>query len=114
MFWIFFAVWMAVGIIYHICSAIEKTEESSKSKRKKTVFGMGMAGTIGFVVVMIFGIILFLWLLGWIWYFFCSGFLLFEDLPFWDKVIYGLITLLPLGCILGLIGIAFGWDPWKK
>ena len=52
----------------------------------------------------------FLYILGCIWYFFCGGFLVFEDQPFWDKVLCGLVSLIPFGFVLGLINIILRRD----
>lgn len=86
----------------------KEIEEYRKSYRNISV-AVDIMMWIGIASVGIF----ILYGLGWIWYFFCSGFLVFEDQPFWDKVICGLLSLIPLGFLIGIIMIICGWDPDK-
>lgn len=74
-------------------------------KRVDTIFNIMLI--IGIAALAIF----VLYILGCIWYFFCGGFLIFEDQPFLDKVICGLISLLPFGMFLGFVAILGGWNP---
>lgn len=77
------------------------------------VIAICFASAIGIGVVI--GI---LWVLGWIWYYFCGGFLVIDDFgpfageaTFWERVVYGLLSLLPLGFIIGFIAVLGGWNP---
>ena len=107
--WIMFFIWIFLGIVLNICLRMEK--ETPKSQKwcgmLPVTWVFLITGIAGLAILLLYG-------LGWIWYYFCSGFLIFEDQPFWDKIICGLISLFPLSCVLGLIAIAFGWDPWKR
>jgi hypothetical protein len=106
--WIIFAIWIILGIAINICIAIEKSSEG-KGKERATKIGMLLmrVGIIGLSIILLCG-------LGWMWYYFCCGFLVFEDpSPIW-KIIWGLTSLIPLGFILGLIAIFFGWNPFKR
>ena len=105
--WIIFAAYLICGILYHIFNQVEKSapEGSIEKKIAKIVmyFIMGLIG-LGFLVLVLYAI-------GWIWYFFCGGFLVFEDQPFWDKVVCGLMSLVFLGFLFGFVMVCFGWDP---
>lgn len=104
--WIIFAVWMILGIVINIFISIEKNAQSKKEKRQaKRVWSVCM-----WILIVLIGLGL-LYLLGWIWYYFCCGFLVFEEPSFIWKIIWGLFSLVPLGFIIGLIAICFGWDP---
>lgn len=85
---------------------IEKLRKWCK-RASLIVDGMMWIGIISLAIFLLYG-------LGWVWYYFCSGFLIFEDQPFWDKVICGLISLIPLGFLIGFIMICFGWDPDRR
>ena len=88
----------------------KKKVKDIKRRLKKASLVVNISMYIGVASLGIF----LLYGIGWIWYFFCGGFLVFEDCTFWDKVVYGLISLLPLGFVIGFIAICFGWDPSKK
>lgn len=54
-----------------------------------------------------------LWVIGWIWYYFCGGFLVIDDglfagqETFFQKVLYGIMSLFLLGfvfCLLAVLG----------
>ena len=108
--WIIFAAYIFCGIMYNIFNQVEKTsEKGSKEQKIAKVIMYGSVGIIGLGVI-----ILALYAIGWIWYFFCGGFLLFEDQPFWDKVVCGLMSLVFLGFVFGFIMICLGWDPDKR
>lgn len=57
--------------------------------------------------------------IGYVWYYFCCGFLLFPNEIFGDSpslgesVAYFILSMLLLTWIGGLIAIAFGWNPFK-
>ena len=104
--WILFAVWMILGIFVNIFMSNERyaeTDAERKSARRgwKTCMWIGIA---------LLGIVL-LYLLGWVWYYVCCGFLVIEEPSFFWKIIWGLFSLIPLGFILGLVAICFGWNP---
>lgn len=104
--WITFGVWLVLSALANLFMALEKNAQTSKEKK--------YAG-IGFAIVMWTSIGLFaagaLFVLGWIWYYLCGGYLIqCEDSFFW-KALWGLATLIPLGLIIGLIAICCGWNP---
>lgn len=105
--WIIFAVYLVCGILFHIFYKIEKTtpKDSKEHKIAKIVIDC-------IIAILCLGLlILALYAIGWIWYFFCGSFLLFEDQPFWDKVACGFISLVLLGFVVGFIMVCCGWDP---
>lgn len=106
--WIIFAIWIILGIAINFCIAIEKSSEDKLKERAKKIGILLMwIGVIGLSIILLYG-------LGWAWYYFCCGFLVFEDpSPGW-KIIWVFTSLIPLGLILGLIAIFGGWDPFKK
>lgn len=109
--WIIFAICMFLGFLVNIAMNLEKMYKPDEPGYK----GARLFKNIMIGICISVGAIFVLWILGAIWYFFCSGFLVFEDQPFWDKVVCGLISLIPLGCVLGLIAIVFfDWDPWQR
>ena len=108
--WIVFAGWLILSGLVQLFISIEKNApENSIEKRNANIAVICCAVILGIGLL-----ILILYGLGWIWYYFCSGFLIFEDQPFWDKVVCGLISLIPLGFLIGFIMICFGWDPERR
>lgn len=105
--WIIFAAYLVCGILYHIFNQVEESApEGSTEKKIAKVVMYCIMGLIGLGVL-----VLVLYAIGWIWYFFCGGFLVFEDQPFWDKVVCGFISLILLGFLFGFVMVCFGWDP---
>lgn len=106
--WIIFAIWMILAIFANIFGSIEKNAETEEERK---------AGARGTTIIMWIGISLLgiglLYVLGWLWYYFCCGFLVIEEPSFFWKIIWGLFSLIPLGFIIGFIAICFGWDPRK-
>lgn len=107
--WMIFFFWIFLGVIINIASLIKKGSPEGSLDRKIASVTITICMWIGIIGLAI----LLLYCIGWIWYYFCGGFLLFEDQPFWDKVVCGLITLIPFGFFLGIIMICCGWDPDK-
>lgn len=108
--WAIFFVWIIFGVILNILgNATENAPEDSpkkKSAEKKLTICLWIA---------IFGLSIgILYVLGWLWYYLCGGFLILEDQPFLDKIICGLVSLILFGFIIGFIMICFGWDPDKR
>ncbi len=69
-------------------------------------------------VLMIIGIalvsVLILYVLGWLWYIFCGGFLLWMEDVWYMKIVYGFMSLIFLSILIGVIAIIFGgWKPYK-
>lgn len=55
-----------------------------------------------------------LYVIGWLWYFFCGGFLMWVDDAWYMKIVYGFISLIFLSILIGLFAILFGgWKPFK-
>lgn len=108
--WIYLVIWFVCASAYHILDAAGKDlPEGSKSKKANTIAKYTTVGILGLALVSII-----LYVLGWIWYYFCGGFLLFEDQPFLDKIICGIISLALMIFVFGAIAIIFyGWDPDK-
>lgn len=107
--WIIFFIWMLLGVVINIANLIKRgSQKGSLDWRvaSMTIKICMWISIIGLAILLLYG-------LGWIWYYFCGGFLLFEDQPFWDKVICGIITLLPLGFFIGIVRICCGWNPDK-
>lgn len=108
--WIIFIGWLFCGLLMNIFC--REYEEAQKSGERNKV------AEIGFWTILWIGIAslaaLLLAGLGWIWYYFCCGFLVFEEPSFLWKIIWGLTSLIPLGFVIGFIAICFGWDPFKK
>lgn len=107
--WVIFIVWIVLAIFANIFVSMEENAETEQEKK---------SGRIGWHICMWIGIsalgIGLLYLLGWIWYYFCCGFLVFEEPSFFWKIIWGAFTLIPLGFIIGIIAICCGWDPKDK
>lgn len=107
--WIIFVCYLIYGVVVNLFIHLEKNAPEGSAERKRAEIIVQCLMWIGIGSLGIF----FLYCLGWIWYFFCGGFLLFEDQPFWDKVVCGLISLIPFGFFIGFIMICCGWDPDK-
>lgn len=104
--WIIFAVFMLLGIFANIFVSMEDNAETEEEKK---------AGRRGWQTCMWIGITLLgiglLYALGWVWYYFCCGFLVIEEPSFFWKIIWGLLSLVLLGFVAGLIAICCGWNP---
>lgn len=107
--WIIFAIWMILGIVVNIFMAIDRNAPADSKEKKNAEIGWQVCMWIGIVLLGI-GV---LYVLGWLWYYICCGFLVMEEPNFLWKIIYGFLTLIPLGFVLGIIAIACGWDPDK-
>lgn len=107
--WIIFAVWMLIGILVNIFVSMEKNAKT-ESERKTGFIGWNICMWIGIILL---GIGL-LYVLGWVWYYFCCGFLVMKEPSFIWKIIWGAFSLIPLGFIIGIIAICFGWNPRDK
>lgn len=104
--WIIFAIWMLIAIFANIFISMEKNAETD-AERKSAKRGWQTCMWIG-ITLLSLGI---LYLLGWVWYYFCCGFLVIEEPSFFWKIIWGLFSLIPLGFIIGLVAICCGWNP---
>lgn len=106
--WIVFAIWMILGIAINFCIAIEKSSKDKWKERAKKIGVLLMwVGIAGLSIILLYGFV-------WVWFYFCCGFLVFEDPSLGWKIIWTFTSLIPLGLILGLIAIFLGWDPFKK
>ena len=89
--WIIFAAYLVCGILYHIFNQVEKSApEGSTEKKIAKIVMYCIMGLIGLGVL-----VLVLYAIGWIWYFFCGGFM----------------SLILLGFLFGIVMVCFGWDP---
>ena len=104
--WIIFAVYMLLGIFTNIFVSMENNAETEEEKKA------GRRGwqTCMWIAITLLGIGL-LYALGWVWYYFCCGFLVIEEPSFFLKIIWGLLSLVSLGFVVGLIAICCGWNP---
>lgn len=107
--WIIFAVWMALGLFTHLFIMYSKSAKENSKEKKNAETGIKVCMWIG--IVTLGGMLMYG--LGWLWYYFCCGFLVFEDPSLGWKIIWGITSLLPLCCILGLIAILLGYDPFN-
>lgn len=127
MVWIIFGVWMFWCFLgWLISSSHTQAEEELKTAMQQNTEGEELEEVqrrfkyceivfwVYLGISLVVALLLLLYGIGWVWYYFCSGFLVFEDQPFWDKVICGLFSLIPLGFLIGCVAIWFGWDPWRK
>lgn len=105
--WLIFIAYLIYGALTSLFINLEKSAPEGSSEKKNLSRAVNVLACIGIISLAIF----LLYCVGWIWYFFCGGFLVFEDQPFWDKVICGFISLIPLGLLLGFVMVCFGWDP---
>ncbi len=104
--WIIFGIWLVLAIFANLFTNLEKNAETPKEK-KNAELGLKIVMWIGVILLAI----VLLFVLGWIWYYICGGYLIqCEDSFFW-KAVWGLATLIPLGFIIGLIAICCGWNP---
>lgn len=105
--WLIFVAYLFCVIMCHLFNQIEQSAPEGSLEKK--IAKIVMNSVMGIVCLGV--AILALYAIGWIWYFFCGGFLIFEDQPFWDKVVYGLMSLILLGLLLGFVLVCLGWDP---
>lgn len=106
--WIFIG-WLTLGVIANAIMYADRHTSENSTERKK----VNWAFWIVFTVAMIMILCLVGYIVGWIWYYLCGGFLAIMESVWWMKIAYGLFTIIPAGFIIGLIAIIFGWDPWK-
>lgn len=104
--WIIFAAWLVIGFFANIFLHMEENATSAKEKRVARFCGMTcMWIAIGAILVGL------LFVIGWVWYYICGGFLLDSEDSFFWNALWGLATLIPLGFIIGLICIICGYNP---
>ena len=84
------------------------SEDDPKKKKANRAF---------YISLTITGIIFcipILYVIGWLWYFFCGGFLMWVDDAWYMKIVYGFISLIFLSILIGFFAILFGgWKPFK-
>lgn len=102
--------YMIFGLLFQAFLAAKNNAEPGSIEMKYATKVLNVLTWMLFIP----GLIFVLYILGWIWYFFCSGFLVFEDQPFIDRVMCGLISLLPLGVFIGFIMICCGINPMGR
>lgn len=87
----------------------DKVPDSDPKKKR-----IGRTAKIAFIVGMILFCIPILYVLGWLWYIFCGGFLLWMEDVWYMKIAYGFMSLIFLSILIGVIAIIFGgWEPYK-
>ena len=121
--WIIFGCYLVYGLIMNIIysfregalQSIQIAKDHGETKWLPQLEKEYKRVDLAFSILLGIGIaalaILILYCLGWVWYYFCSGFLVFEEQSFFERVMCGLISLIPLGLIIGLIAIMCGWNP---
>lgn len=112
-------VFMIIGIIVSTvaedsmkeCEDMDKrgvpdTDPKKKLAARSWKIALGIG--IGLVAIPI------LYVLGWLWYIFCGGFLLWMEDVWYMKIVYGFMSLIFLSILIGVIAIIFGgWKPYK-
>ncbi len=87
----------------------DKVPDSDPKKKR-----IGRTAKIALIVGMILFCIPILYVLGWLWYIFCGGFLLWMEDVWYMKIVYGFMSLIFLSILIGVIAIIFGgWEPYK-
>lgn len=103
---LWFAAFLCIGGLASIAmNQHDKLESQSADKKICTRYEI--AGTALITMAGIIVVIPIIALIGFIWYFFCSGFLIFEDTSFWEKVFYGILSLLFLVFLIGSVALFF-------
>lgn len=109
--WIILIAYIIWGLLTNMMfSLVKQSEEGSKSKKILKIIAWSLVGIGAFVLA-----IFILYAIGWIWYYVCGGFLLFDGdtFGFVDGLLWGIVSLILLGFIVGFIAICCGWDPFK-
>ena len=107
--WIIFIIYLVCALLYFVYDkASEEFPEGSKEKKMYTIYKYIPVFIIGIITVCFI-----LYAIGWVWYYICGGFLIFEDQPFWDKVFCGFLSVALLVFVFGGIAILMGWDKNK-
>lgn len=96
---------LAFNIFYGISNCPDYTEKTRKRTRESIDILMCIAIFWCSAVILYF--------IGWIWYYFCGGFLLFEELSLGEKVAWSFMTMALLSFVLGFIATLLGWKPFK-
>ncbi|MCH5218537.1 MAG: hypothetical protein J1F07_08350 [Muribaculaceae bacterium] len=106
---------LACFVGFVILVGIASFLDSFRSKEKKEKNDLGPCMMVAVGIGMLGILVLILYVIGWIWYYFCCGFLVMDDglfagtTPFWDRVIYGFMSVIFLGIFLSVFGALFGW-----
>lgn len=115
MWWLIIIAFYAVGITTRVLSNKQDqmvkegvSEDDPKKRRINRAFNISLGTLIVIVCIPIF------YVLGWLWYFFCGGFLMWVDDAWYMKIVYGFMSLIFLSILIGVIAIIFGgWKPYK-
>lgn len=112
---LYFAIFLFIGFFYN--DARMCVEDMDKKQIPKDNPERKWADRY-FTVMLIVGITMLLipilYVIGWLWYFFCGGFLMWVDDAWYMKIVYGFISLIFLSILIGLFAILFGgWKPFK-
>lgn len=108
--WIIFFGYLYYGLMVNLFYGAYQDAQAKGERDKIAEIGFWTLLWIGVAALAI----LLLWGLGWLWYYLCCGFLVFEEPSFGWKIVWGLTSLIPLGFFIGWIAIFFGWNPFKK
>lgn len=97
--------------ILFITGLIANVGRNVKNEFEETLMLIALIGGASIIISFIYGI----------WYWICGGFFVVggDWLPititdsFWERALDMVLSLIPLGFIIGLIAILFGWNPGK-
>lgn len=104
MFWYFLIIWFVCGVVFNFFDRVGRDyPKGCRTRKWSDIIKYTAVGVLGLSLLA-----LLLFLIGCIWYFFCGGFLLFEDQSFWDKVICGAISVVMFIIVLGGIAVLCG------
>ena len=108
--WIIFIIYLVCGAFFNLFYKLsEKHPKGSKEKKMCSIIAYVFLG----VIVLMVACLIF-YAIGWVWYYFCGGFLIFEDQSFLDKVFCGFLSIVLLTFVFGFIAILMGWNPKQE
>lgn len=107
--WAFVISLLVMGVTVNILYAIDKDNQEQKRLRGEKVDPdkMGACASAAVTIGMIWAVFWFLYVLYWVWYFVCSGFLVLESESLLDKIVYFIISMVLLVVLVGGVLTAF-------